>query len=412
MGFWSSTHRRAGGILGLLLLAGAIPAFSQEKERSHQERFATPQSQREREERAASARLRANPNNAKALEDRGVARLRLGKVDEAVADLKRAAALNPKSPDVHADLAYALMQQRRLPEALEAARAALALNPNHIAANAYAGHVLLVTGGDLAEAIASLERAAGRSPDDVDVRIDLLTAHLQRHELDRAGIDLRVLRLLLPYGDARLWYEEGLIQADSGNLEIAIDRFRRALAADPKLGAARHSLGLALAQAGNWQEAIQLLGPLSQANPGSFSIAYFYALALQNAQRAEAEAEARRALALRPESAEGQVLLGVVLASRGKQEEAIPYLRRARELDPENAEATLALGRILGERGQLDEGVALLREVVKMAPGSANAHLVLAEALRRAGKLEEAGKETQTAESLKQQEQKEGSAPR
>jgi len=413
MGFWSITDSRAGRILGLLLLASAIPSFPQEKERSHQERFASPQSQREREERVASTRLRANPNDAKALEDRGVARLRLGKVEEAVADLKRSAALNPKSPDVHADLAYALMQQRRLPEALQAARAALALNPNHIAANAYAGHILLVTEGDPGEAIACLERAANRSPDDVDVRIDLLTAHLQRHELDRAGIDLRVLRLLLPYGDARLWYEEGLIQGDSGNLDVAIDRFRRALAADPKLDAARRSLGLALAQAGNWQEAIQVLGPLSAANPGSFSIAYFYALALQNAQRPEAEGEARRALALRPQSAEGQSLLGVVLASRGKPEEAIPYLRRAREADPENTDATLALGRILAERGQVEEGVALLREVVKVAPGSVNAHLVLADALRRAGKLEEAGQEAKTAESLRQQQQKEGSeAPR
>jgi len=413
MGFGRGTHRRTGRLLALLLLAGALPSFSQEKERSHQERFTPPQAQREREERAATARLRTHPNDAKALDDRGVARLRLGKVDEAVTDLKRAAALAPQSPDYRADLAYALMQQRRLPEALEAARSALALNPNHIAANAYAGHLLLMKGGDLSEAIACLERAASRSPDDVDVRIDLLTAHLQRHELDLAAIDLRVLRLLLPNGDARLWYEEGLIQADSGNLEVAMDRFRRALQADPKLDAARRSLGLALAQAGNWQEAIQILGPLSQANPGSFSIAYFYALALHNAQRAEAEAEARRALALRPESAEGQALLGVVLASRGRQEEAIPYLRRAREADPENAEATLALGRILSERGQSDEGVSLLREAVGMAPKSANGHRLLAEALRRAGKLEEASMESQTAERLKQQEQKEDSeAPR
>lgn len=413
MGFWDRTHRRAGWVLGLLLLTGVLPAGAQEKERSHQERFAPPQVQLEREERAASARLRTHPNDAKALEDRGVARLRLGRVDEAVADLKRAASLDPKSPSVHADLAYALMQQGRLPEALQSARAALALDPKHIAANAYAGHILLVTGGDLGEAIACLERAANRSADDVDVRIDLFTAHLQRHDLDLAGVDLKVLRLLLPYGDARLWFEEGLLQGDLGNLDVAIDRFRRALQADPKLDAARRSLGLALAQAGKWQEAIQVLGPLSQANPDSFSIAYFYALALQNAQRPQAEAEARRALALRPQSPEGQTLLGVVLASQGKQDEAIPYLRQARAADPENAEATLALGRVLLERGQLEEGLSLLRETVKLAPGSVNAHSVLADALRRAGKTEEAQKEAQTAEKLRQQEQSRGSeAPR
>ncbi|MGH9670995.1 MAG: tetratricopeptide repeat protein [Terriglobales bacterium] len=413
MGFGGGTRRKAGSILGLLLLATATPAFSQEKERSHQERFATPQSLREREEREASRRLRVNPNDAKALDNRGVARLRLGKVDEAVADLKRAVALDPKSADARADLAYGLMQQRRWPESLAAARSALALDPNHIAANAYAGHILVQSGGDVSEAIASLERAASRSPDDVDVRIDLLNANLQRHELGRAGMDLRVLRLLLPYGDARLAYEEGLLQAEQGNLEIAIERFRRALAADAKLNAARHSLGLALAQTGRWQEAIKLLGPLSQAEPQSFAIAYFHALALHNAQRAEAETEARRAVTLRPQSAEGQALLGIILASQGKKEEAIPYLRRARELDPANFVATFALGRLLSDGGQMEEGLALLREAIKQAPESANAHLALAGALRRAGKLKEAEQEAQTAESLKQQQQNEGSeAPR
>lgn len=407
MGFWRSTHRRAGGILGLLLLAATASA-AQEKERSHQERFADPQTQREREEREASRRLRTHPNDARALEDRGVARLRLGRVEQGVADLERAAALNPKSPDVRANLAYGMMQRRRLPEALGAARAALALNPNHIAANAYAGHILLATGGDLTQALAHLERAASRSPDDVDVRIDLLTAHLQRGELDRAGIDLRVLRLLLPYGDARLWYEEGLIQADSGNLEVAIDRFQRALAADATLDAAKRSLGLALAQAGRWQEAIQILAPMSRANPESFAISYFYALSLHNAQQGEAEAEARRAVALRPQSPEGQSLLGVVLASRGKLEEALPYLQRARQADPANADTALALGRVLTEQGKLEEGVALLREVVRLVPESANAHQVLGDALRRAGRLQEAEQETRLADGLKQKQAEPG----
>lgn len=401
---WGGMRRRSASILGLLLLAAAIPAFSQEKERSHQERFADPRALRERDEREANQRLRKNPNDGKALEDRGVARLRMGRVAEAVADLERAAALQPKSADVHADLAYALMQQGKLPEALAAARSALALDPNHIAGNAYAGHILLYSGGDVAEAVASLERAASRSPDDVDVRIDLLETDLRRHDFSRAGIDLQVLRMLLPATDPRLLFEEGVLQADLGNLDTAIERFGRALAANPKLEAARRSLGLALAQAGRWQEALGVLGPLTQAEPQSFALAYFHALALLNAEQAGAEAEARRALALRPDSPEGQALLGQILASGGKPEEALPYLRRAHQLDPSNAEATLALGRILASGGALEEGLALLRQAVQQVPESANAHLTLSDALRRAGSLKEAEQEAQLAESLKQKQ--------
>jgi tetratricopeptide (TPR) repeat protein len=397
-------RRKVGLILGLALLAAARPGFGQEKELSHQERFADPQTLRQREERDATARLRRNPNDTRALEERGVARVRLGKMAEAVTDLRRAAALDPKSANARADLAFALMQQGRFQEALSTARSALAIKPDHIAANAYVGHLLLQLGGDSAEAIASLQRAASRSPDDVDVRIELLNAHLQQHRPDLAGVDLRVLRMLLPPGDARLFYEDGLLQAELGNLEIAIDRFRRALAANPRLAAAQRSLGLALAQTGQWAPAADVLGPISQAEPQSFAIAYFHALALHNAGRPGAEAEAWRALALRGDSAEAQALLGVVLAAAGKPQEAIPYLRRARELNAANFDATLALGRVLAEGGQMEEGLALLQQAVQQAPENANAHLVLAEALRRAGRLKEAEQEEQAVERLQQKQ--------
>ena len=136
-------------------------------------------------------------------------------------------------------------------------------------------------------------------------------------------------------------------------------------------------------------------------------------LVLRGGRPAEAERHLRRAVALRPQSVEGQALLGIILASQGKKEEAIPYLRRARELDSTNFDATFALGRLLSDGGQMEEGVALLREATKQAPESVNAHLALAGALRRAGKVKEAEQEAQTAESLKQQQQNEGNeAPR
>lgn len=405
MGGWG-TRRKAGWLPGLLLALAAMPAFSQEpaKERSHQERFANPRTLREREERKATQRLRRNPNDAQALEDRGVARIRLGRGAEAVADLERAAKLQPKSANVRANLAYGLMQLGRWREALAATRTALALNPNHVAANAYTGHLLLQFGGDLSEAITCLERAATRAPDDVEVRIDLLNAHLQGHDLGRAGVDLRVLRMLLPGTDARLLFEDGLLRADQGNLETAINRFQRALAADPKHEGARRSLGLALAQAGRWKEALQMLDPLSQANPASFPVAYFHALALHNDQRRGAEAEARRALALRPDSPEAQLLLGVILAATGKHQEAIPLLRRVHELNPANPDPAFALGRALAETGAVEESLKVLREAVQQGPESAEAHFALADALRRSGQTKEADQETRLAESLRQKE--------
>ncbi|MBI1737878.1 MAG: tetratricopeptide repeat protein, partial [Acidobacteria bacterium] len=132
-------------LIFLLFFSGLsrLGAQDQKKEASHTERFASPTAKAERAEAQASARLRENPNDAGALADRGEARLRLGKLDEAVEDFRQAAALDPGSADSQANLAYGLWRQRRLPEALAAAQNALARNADHFSAHYYLGLMLL-----------------------------------------------------------------------------------------------------------------------------------------------------------------------------------------------------------------------------------------------------------------------------
>ena len=87
---------------------------------------------------------------------------------------------------------------------------------------------------------------------------------------------------------------------------------------------------------GKWSEAAELLAALVVSQPNSYPLAYMNALALQNSHHAvEAEAEARRALMLDPNSADALTLLGLTLSSQARYDEAISTLARAAELDPE-----------------------------------------------------------------------------
>jgi Flp pilus assembly protein TadD len=276
-------------------------------------------------EREAEARVRANPTDVKALLDRGLARLPLAQVDAAIADFRRAAALAPDQAEPETDLAYGLWMQGHLEEALGAARAALALDPHNASAHRYAGRLLLLLGGDRSSALAHLEEAARLNPQETDAHFDLVMAYRAAGDASNAWAQLRLLQTEFPADDPRVLYVEGLLASDQGRLSVAIDYFRQALAGDPHLGEAREALGIALAQAARWVEALEVLGPAARDNLGSFRLAYAYALALMNTERlAEAEEAARRALSLNPGSAEARALLGQVQARRAPGGEKQP----------------------------------------------------------------------------------------
>src|SRR2546425_192184 len=106
----------------VVFVFAAALASGQESELSHVERFTDPKVKLERAERDATARLDSNPRDARAFLDRGVARLSLGELKQAVTDLREAAELDPKSAEARAQLAYGLWLLGALPEALVAAR--------------------------------------------------------------------------------------------------------------------------------------------------------------------------------------------------------------------------------------------------------------------------------------------------
>ena len=105
---------------------------------------------------------RLQPTDVDAWSDLGEALLGLGRPEEALAAWDRAIALRP-SPDLHANRGVALRQLGRLDEALAAQDRALALKPADAEAWSNRGNVLKDL-GRLEEALASLDRALALNP--------------------------------------------------------------------------------------------------------------------------------------------------------------------------------------------------------------------------------------------------------
>ncbi len=90
--------------------------------RSHVERFRTPEVRAERAEADANTKLTANPNDDVTLNARSLARMRLGRYNEAYEDLRRALSLKPDNSDYQANLGYVLWKLGRVDEAVSAER--------------------------------------------------------------------------------------------------------------------------------------------------------------------------------------------------------------------------------------------------------------------------------------------------
>ena len=217
----------------------------------------------------------------------------------------------------------------------------------------------------------------------------------------------------------------GSALSNQGNLDEAIDCFRRAIELDPKNATAHSNLGVVLQDQGQLDEAIACLQKAIELNPGwaptysnlggalkqqgrldeaiaecrtAIELNPKFALAHNNLGAAladqekldEAIAEYRRAIELDPKDAMAHNNLGGVLDKKGKLNEAIDCYRRALELDPKDADAYVNLGIDLHDQGQLDEAVACFHQAIELDPKLARAHSALGVALKERGKLDEA----------------------
>jgi eukaryotic-like serine/threonine-protein kinase len=167
--------------------------------------------------------------------------------------------------------------------------------------------------------------------------------------------------------------------------------YQAAVAAAPANLAALNNLGVALIDAGRWDEAIACYKNAIELDP-KFVIAH---VNLGNAlkdkgQVDEAIAYIKKAIELDPKLANAHASLGAVLSNKDQLDEAIACYKNAIELDPKLALAHRNLGVALSKKGQWDEVVACYKKVIELDPKSVPAHAALGNALRENGQVDEA----------------------
>ena len=321
-----------------------------------------------------SKTLAKNPESYLAAINLGSALYDQGRVDEAIADFRKALDLFPNYADAHLDLGVALAQKGRLHEAVAHYQAALAIRPGFEDAHINLGNAL-AQAGHVDQAVAHYQQALTTQPDNARIYFNIGDALAKTNRVDEAIANLQKgLQLLPEFPDAH--NNLGLLLLRQGRVDEAISHFQQALQLQPNLVEARRNLADALLQKGQTDEAIT-----------QFSLVLIAA----------------------PDDSATQCRLAAVLASHGRVEEAVRHYRAALKTLPNAPEALNNLAWILAANADPrirngPEAVALAEKACNLTEFKQPVVLgTLAAAYAEAGRFPEAVATAEKAASLAQQ---------
>lgn len=161
---------------------------------------------------------------------------------------------------------------------------------------------------------------------------------------------------------ARTHYNLGVVLADDGQMDAAIEHFNQALRIDPDHAQARDALGGALARKGIGSEAIESFkeNPLALVNIGNVHY--------RKEEWIEAKAHYLRALEIQPDHAGALNNLGLVLIELGNYQEADRIFRWLLKERPDDPNLYYNLGLLQARQGKDTEAIEAFDRAVKLRP--------------------------------------------
>jgi Flp pilus assembly protein TadD len=176
-------------------------------------------------------------------------------------------------------------------------------------------------------------------------------------------------------GDALKYFQEGNAHFERGELDAAIQDYRRGLDAAPHHAALHYNLGNALLRRGRPVEAIDSFLACLQARP-DFALAY---VNLAETLRSlglldQALWAAQTAQQLLPDQPEAHIVLASTLHDRSEYEAAELEYRRALDIVPHHPGVLSSLGNTLHAMGRLAEALSLHDRAIAAAPEDPDFH--------------------------------------
>ena len=355
----------------------------------------------------------------------------------ALSALQRAAAAEPKSAEVRAEIAAFQMRHNQRVEAEKAAREALAIDDDNTEANRVLGNILAnnadresntpqQTIGYIREAITRLEKAVAGSTGVVDpnLNFNLGGLYIRNGQPEKATQALaRVLSQNPGSRQARLRMAQaqalnkdlrgaintleeivddepsvaaslGQYQVEAGMLNEAVDSFTRALAVSPTNRQIKARRILLLYDMKDFARAAQFAGDAQKQHPDDPQFPRLQASALYAGGNVTKAIEVLEATIVAfPRDSSSKLALVDMYQNVKRFPDAEKVLRQMLAADPTNADALNYLGYMLANNNdRLDEAIRLVNQALQKDPGNGAYLDSLGWAHFKKGNLDEAEK--------------------
>jgi Flp pilus assembly protein TadD len=185
--------------------------------------------------------------------------------------------------------------------------------------------------------------------------------------------------------------QNALTEHGEGHFTKAIGLYQRVLALQPEQADALHYLGVALAQAGRFQESLVPLELALKLQPDHFAAHNHHGNALAGLSRHDAALLSYdRSIQLRKDFADAHYNRGSALVALNRLEEALDSFDRAITLKPDYAQAYHNRANVFQRLGRYPEALASCQQALQYQPGDAESHVSLGVAFASLGRLDEA----------------------
>ena len=337
------------------------------------------------------------------------------KYQEAVTELRAAIAIQSELRGAYYQLGFALFQLHEQREAEKAFTKELTFPPPDPYSLYYLGRIKADL-GQSDQAIAYYEKAVAAG-DVLDTREKLGSAYLAKGRLDEAirslqsSVKARPEDGSLHYLLARAYKQKG--RTADAKLEFSaaarwkakfstdmtsLSELRQALAKKNETEAVAHMRDLAssndtdilmasataLGQAGLHQQAVEFLNKTITLNAAIPEAHYDLARAyIDLDNRASAQPELEKAVAMKPGFYEAELLLGTLLVEEGKGDAAIPHLREAVKARADNSKLLMILGMQYYQHAYFGDAIDVLKKAVALTPDAPDARYLLIDSYYR-----------------------------
>ncbi len=324
-------------------------------------------------------------------------------VSNAEREFRAILALDPKNAVAHTNLGVLALGHGDCQAASKEFRLALAAQPSLTQAQALLGICQKRLGDPSARA--TLEKSFQKLQDKqlrIQVGMELAALYDGQGDLDATASVMRTLVDLDPE-NVDILYAAQRVYA-----ELADDTLNKMAIIGPQSARMQQVIAERLVNAGDLQGAIEHYRKALEINPRLPGVRYELAEAILEASphdaqaQAEAEKELETAVKIDGENARTACLLGRIAVLRADLESAYSHYNRAFTLNPRDVEAQLGLGHTLATTEKPQEALKYLRMAVQSDPLNGEAHYRLSSVCRRLQLKDEAEKELRLFQEIKQ----------